>query len=359
MEEKLNVGIIGCGNISDIYLENCTQVFDNLNVKAVSDLIVERAEEKKEKYEIPEVCTSEELLGDPDIDIVLNLTTPDVHAEIALAALESGKHVYGEKPLTISMDDGKKILSLAGKKGLKVGCAPDTFLGGGLQTCRKLIDDGWIGEPVAAEAFMVCHGHESWHPDPEFYYKVGGGPMFDMGPYYLTALVSLMGPISRVTGSARITNSERTITSEAKYGQKIEVDIPTHVAGVMDFENGVVATIITSFDIWDSKLPRIEVHGSLGSLIVPDPNTFGGPIYLKRYDYDKWKQIPLSHGYAVNSRGMGLSDMARAVFDDDKHRANGELAFHVLEAMHGFHIASNSGKHYDMKFKCEQPSALV
>jgi len=359
MVEKLNVGIVGCGNISGIYLKNCTEVFNNLQIKAVADLIVERAEEKKEQYQIPLVCSNDELFSNPEIDIVLNLTTPDAHAEVALAALKAGKHVYGEKPLTINLEDGEKLISLAEEKGLRIGSAPDTFLGGGLQTCRKLIDDGWIGNPVSATAFMVCHGHESWHPDPEFYYKVGGGPMFDMGPYYLTALVSLMGPISRVTGSARITFPERTITSEAKYGQVINVDVPTHVAGIMDFENGAVASIITSFDIWDSTLPRIEIYGSEGSIVVPDPNTFGGPIYLKRHNHEEWKEIPLSHGYAVNSRGLGLSDMAAAIINGGKHRASGELAFHVLEAMHGFHIASNNGKHYNMKSKCEQPAALV
>lgn len=359
MVEKLNIGIVGCGNISGIYLKNCTGVFDNLQVKAVADLIVERAEAKKEEYDLPLVCSNDELFNNPEIDIVLNLTTPDAHAEVALGALKAGKHVYGEKPLAVSLENGKKMVRLAKEKGLKIGAAPDTFLGGGLQTCRKLIDDGWIGKPVSATAFMVNHGHESWHPDPEFYYKVGGGPMFDMGPYYLTALVSLMGPISRVTGSARITFPERTITSEAKNGQIINVDVPTHIAGVMDFENGAVASIITSFDIWDSTLPRIEIYGSEGSIVVPDPNTFGGPIYLKRHNHEEWKEIPLSHGYTVNSRGLGLSDMAQAIIDDGKHRASGELALHVLEAMHGFHIASDSGKHYNMQSKCEQPAPLV
>ena len=357
--DKVKVGIIGCGNISDIYLKNCTEVFnDILEVVACADLISERAKEKVQQYNIPKACSVEELLADPDIEIVINLTIPKAHAEVCLAALNAGKSVYVEKPLAITREDGKKILETAKEKGLLVGGAPDTFLGGGLQTCRKLIDDGWIGQPVAATAFMVCHGHESWHPDPEFYYKVGGGPMFDMGPYYLTALISLMGPVRRVTGSARITFPERLITSEPKHGTKITVDVPTHVAGIMDFDSGAVGTILTSFDVWDSQLPRIEIYGSKGSMIVPDPNTFGGPVFIKRAGDKEWAQMPLSHGYAENSRGIGVSDMARALREGGKHRANGDMMYHVLEIMHGFHDASNEGRHIELESTCQQPEVL-
>ncbi|MFW5985763.1 MAG: Gfo/Idh/MocA family protein [Halanaerobiales bacterium] len=356
--KKIRIGIVGCGNISDIYLKNCTQVFDNLEVKAVSDLKINRARAKKEQYNIDNVYTLEEMLADPEIEIILNLTTPDAHAGIAMASLKAGKHTYGEKPLTIVLEEGKEIIEFAKEKGLMVGCAPDTFLGGGLQTCRKLIDDGWIGQPVAATAFMVCHGHESWHPDPGFYYKEGGGPMFDMGPYYLTALVSLLGPIERVTASANITFPERTITSQPRYGEKIKVEVPTHVAGIMDFKTGAAGTIITSFDIWGSQLPRIEIYGSKGSLLVPDPNTFAGPVFLKRHNYEEWKEIPLSHGYTENSRGLGVSDMARAIKNGERNRASGELAYHVLETMHGFHIADKQGRHYQLKSDCQQPAPL-
>ncbi|MFY9297400.1 MAG: Gfo/Idh/MocA family oxidoreductase [Clostridiales bacterium] len=354
---KVKVGIIGCGNISDIYLKNCTQVFDNLEVVSCADLIRERAEQKAEEYNI-KACSVEELLSDPEIEIVINLTIPKAHAEVCLAALEAGKHVYVEKPLAITREDGKKILETAKEKGLLVGGAPDTFLGAGLQTCRKLIEDGWIGQPIGATAFMVNHGHESWHPDPEFYYKVGGGPMFDMGPYYLTALISLMGPIKRVTGSARITFPERLITSEPKYGTKISVDVPTHVAGIMDFESGAIGTILTSFDVWGSQLPRIEVYGTTGSMIVPDPNTFGGPVLIKRAGDKDWIEMPLSHGYAENSRGLGVSDMARALREGGLHRANGDMLYHVLDVMHGFHDASNQGKHIELESTCKQPEPL-
>ncbi len=214
-----------------------------------------------------------DLLADPSIDIVINLTIPAAHAEVSMAVLDSGKSVYSEKPLALNTRDGRAILERAQLKGVRVGGAPDTFLGAGLQTCRKLIDDGWIGEPVAATAYMTNHGHESWHPDPEFYYQTGGGPMFDMGPYYLTALVSMLGPVSRVTGSTRITFPERTITSEKKYGKKVEVEVPTHVAGVLDFASGVIGNIITSFDVWAAQLPSSKSTRPKDRSSLPDPNT--------------------------------------------------------------------------------------
>jgi predicted dehydrogenase len=355
---KVKIGIIGCGNISGIYLKNCTQMFDILDVVACADLDIERAKAKAEEFNIPKACSVEELLANEDIQIVINLTIPKAHTEVCMAALNAGKNVYVEKPFAITREDGLKILNTAKEKGLLVGGAPDTFLGGGIQTCRKLIDDGWIGEPVAATAFMTCHGHEGWHPDPEFYYKVGAGPMFDMGPYYLIALVSLLGPVRRVTGSTRISFPERTITSQPKYGTKIKVDVPTHVAGILDFERGAVGTVITSFDIWSAQLPCIEIYGSSGTLSVPDPNTFGGPVMIKRQGASEWSEIPLLFDYSENSRGIGVADMACSLSSGEKHRANGELTYHVLEIMHGFHDASRDGKHYELKSTCMRPEPL-
>lgn len=355
---KVKIGVVGCGYISGIYLKNLTTVFDITEVVACSDIIPERARMKAEEFGIPKACSVDELLNDPEIDIVLNLTIPAAHAEVNLAALDAGKNVYVEKPLAITREDGKKIVEKARQKGLLVGCAPDTFLGGGLQTCRKLIDDGWVGKPVATTAFMLCHGHEGWHPDPEFYYKVGGGPLFDMGPYYLTALVSLLGPVSRVTGSAKVTFPKRVITSEAKRGNTIDVEVPTHIAGILDFCGGVTGTLITSFDVWHTQLPRIEIYGSEGTISVPDPNCFGGPVLVRRYDQGEWMEIPLSHGYSENSRGLGVADMAYALLNGRKNRANGEMAYHVLDMMHGFHDASIGGKHYDLQSTCVQPAAL-
>ena len=356
--KKVKVGIIGCGNISGIYLNNCLKVFKILEVAACADIDLNRAEEKAAEFGVPKFCTVQDLLADPEIRIVINLTIPKAHAEVSLAALEAGKSVYNEKPLAITREDGQKILKLAKSKGLLVGGAPDTFMGAGIQTCRKLIDDGWIGTPVAATAFMTCHGHESWHPDPEFYYKVGGGPMFDMGPYYLTALVNLIGPIKRITGSAKITFPERNISSQPKSGTKITVDTPTHIAGVMDFDNGAIGSIITSFDVWHSHLPLVEVHGTEGSLNVPDPNSFGGPIFVRRYNCNEWKEIPLTHTYAENRRGIGVADMAYALQSGRPHRANGELTYHVLDAMHAFLEASAEGRHIDLTSSCQKPAAL-
>jgi predicted dehydrogenase len=357
MMRKVNVGIIGCGNISAIYFK-AGKRFDILEITACADLDLERAKARAEEFGVPKACTVEGLLGDPDIDIVINLTIPNAHAEVCLAALEAGKHVYVEKPLAVTREDGQKILNTAKERGLLVGAAPDTFLGGGIQTCRKLIDDGWIGQPVAATAFMMSQGHEHWHPDPAFYYKTGGGPMFDMGPYYLTALVNLLGPVRRVTGSTRITFPERTVTSQPKYGEKITVETPTHIAGVLDFESGAIATLVTSFDVKSAKLPNIEIYGSEGSMIVPDPNTFGGPVYIRRHGETEWTEMPLTHDYTDNSRGVGVADMAYALVSGRPHRANGELGYHVLELMHGFHDASNEGKHYEVKSTCEQPKPL-
>lgn len=356
--KKIKAGIVGCGVISDIYLKNLTEVFKNIELIACADLFVEKAKEKCQQYSIPNAYTVDEIMADSDIEMILNLTIPQAHTEINMRALKAGKHVYCEKPLALNREDAHKVLEYSESKGLLVGCAPDTFLGAGIQTCRKIIDDGWIGKPIAATAFMSCHGHESWHAAPEFYYKAGGGPMLDMGPYYLTALVNLIGPVKRVAGMAKKSFNQRTITSEPKYGQIIDVEVDTHVVGLIDFENGAAGTILTSFDIWDANLPRIEIYGTLGSLSVPDPNTFGGPVRLKLYNHDEWKEIPLSHIYEENSRGIGFSDMACAIMESKQHRASGMIAAHVLDIMLSIIDSSNEGSYKDIQFKCQQPEAM-
>ncbi len=355
--KKVKVGVVGCGNISSVYLRDFKWL-DILDIAACADLIPERAQARATEFGVPRACSVQDLLADPAIEIVLNLTIPIAHAEVGLAALQAGKSVYNEKPLAISREDGRKMLELARAKGLLVGCAPDTFMGAGLQTCRKLIDEGAIGTPVAATAFMMGHGHESWHPDPEFYYKTGGGPMFDMGPYYLTALVSLIGPVRRVTGSTRITFPERTITSQPKRGTVIKVDVPTHVAGVMDFENGAIGSIITSFDVWNHRLPHIEIYGTEGSLGVPDPNGFGGPVLLRKPGEKEWAPVPLSHLYSEQSRGLGVADMAYALRTGRPQRASGALAFHVLDIMHAFHDAAREGRHIELSSGVARPAPL-
>lgn len=355
---KLKVGIVGCGKISGAYMNKAT-FFDSYEIVACADLDMDRARAQAAEYKIAKACTVEELIGDREIDLVVNLTIPNAHADICLKALNAGKHVYVEKPLAITREEGKQIVETARAKGLLAGCAPDTFLGGGVQTSIKLIDDGWIGEPNAATAFMIGRGHEHWHPAPEFYYKAGGGPMFDMGPYYLTALVALLGPIRAVTGMTRITFPERTILSQPLAGQTIVVDVPTHVSGLLEFRSGAIGTIITSFDAFGgTALPCIEIYGSEGTLSVPDPNTFGGPVRIRRKDAKEWTELPLTHGFTENGRGLGVADMAHAVLTGRKHRPSAELAFHVLEAMHGFHDASDSRCHYEMTSTVERPAPL-
>jgi len=355
--QPVKVGLVGSGFISGIYLEN-SKIFNSFDVVACADLIMERAEGRAKEFDIPKACSTEEVMADPDIELVLNLTTPDGHYSVAKQAIEAGKSVYNEKPLAIDLADGKELVEIAKEAGVLVGGAPDTFLGGGIQTCRKLIDDGWIGEPIAVNSFLANHGHESWHPDPEFYYKKGGGPMFDMGPYYLTALVNLVGPIRQVKASTQATFEERTITSEPKFGTKIKVDVPTHIVGIMDFHNNATGSILTSFDVWAAQLPRIEIYGILGSLSVPDPNTFGGPVKIYLPENKEWREVPVSHGYTFNSRGLGVADMANALRSGRLHRANGDLTYHVLEAMHAFHNASDNERTVTLESTVEKPAPL-
>jgi predicted dehydrogenase len=356
MAAKVNVGIIGCGNIFPAYVRGC-RAFDILDIVACADIDVSRAEARAVEFNIPKAYGVADLLADPDVQIVINLTVPLVHAEVSLAAIEAGKHVHSEKPLAVHREDGKRILEAAEAKGVLVGCAPDTFLGGGLQTCRKLIDDGAIGRPVAATAFMAGRGPESWHPNPDFFYKLGGGPLFDMGPYYLTALVHLLGGVKRVTGSAQISFAERVATSNEHNGRRIGVDVPTHIAGVLDFESGAVGTLITSFDVWSHNLPRIEIYGSEGSLSVPDPNTFGGVVQVWRHDTKAWQEVPHTHSDDVG-RGIGVADMAYALTTGRPHRASGKLAYHVLDIMHALQEASEQGQHITLTSGVERPAPL-
>ncbi|MGI8909924.1 MAG: Gfo/Idh/MocA family protein [Rubrobacteraceae bacterium] len=356
-DAPVKIGVMGAGKISGIYLQNGA-VFDDLEMIACADLLVERAEEQARTYGVPKACGPEELLADPEVEVVLNLTIPAVHAGVSLAALEAGKHVYTEKPLAVDREDGLRMMEVAEEKELLIGCAPDTFLGGGLQTCRKVLDEGVIGEPVALTAVMMTHGPEDWHPNPDFFYQPGAGPMFDMGPYYLTALATLIGPIRRVTGSARATFPERTITSQPLAGTPITVNTPTHVAGVMDFESGAVGTLVTSFDVWSEEHSRIDVYGTEGTLSLPDPNTFGGPVRVWRSDENAWTEVPLTHPYTGNSRGLGLADMAQALRSGRRHRASGELGFHVLDAIHAFLDSSVSGRHVEVTSAFDRPKPL-
>jgi predicted dehydrogenase len=355
--KKTKVGIIGCGNISGIYCKTLKKMAAT-DLVAVADLLLPRAKGRATEFGIARACSVKQLLADPEIGIVVNLTIPKAHAEVAMQVLKAGKSVYNEKPLAVTRDQAAAMLKLAAEKKVRIGCAPDTFLGAGIQTCRKLIDDGWIGKPVAATAFMMCRGHEGWHPDPDFYYQPGGGPMFDMGPYYLTALVNLIGPIRRISGSARVTFPERVITSQPKNGTVIKVNTPTHLAGVVDFANGAIGTIVTSFDVVAHTHSCIEIYGTDGSILVPDPNGFGGDVKVKRRGQADWAIVPHTHAYPENSRGLGVADMAAGIASGRPHRASGELAAHVLDAMQAFLDASESGKAVILGTTCNQPAPM-
>jgi len=353
------IGVVGMGNISKIYLDNLTGIFGNkVSLTAVGSKTLSRAEKAAKDYNVTAFKTLDEMLRSKDIDIILNLTPPKAHFEVAIEAVKAGKHVYNEKPVCSKREEALELFEAAEEKGVRIGGAPDTFLGAGLQTCRKLIDDGWIGQPVAATAFIMNHGHEHWHPAPEFFYKEGGGPMFDVGPYYITALVNLFGAVKRVCGSAKISHETRTITNQYQNGEKIDVEVPTHIAGVLDFKNGAIATIITSFDVYSHTLPFIEIYGTEGTMQVPDPNTFGGPVLVKRFREEKWSEIPLLKKYSENSRGLGVVEMAMAIEENCPHRASFELTYHVLDIMHGIHDASSSGRYYKVKSRCKRPEAL-
>jgi predicted dehydrogenase len=351
------VGIIGCGVISDVYAKKMNEL-PFVELVACADLMPDRAQKLAKEHGIPKTLSAEELIADPEVGVVVNLTIPTVHYEVSLAAIEAGKDVFSEKPLALTLEEGLALGKAAAAKGVRVGCAPDTFLGAGLQTCRKLIDDGAIGEPVAANGFMQSPGPESWHPGPQMFYQRGAGPLFDMGPYYLTALVSLLGPARRVTGSARVTHAQRKIGSEPLRGQMMDVEVPTHVASVIDLASGPVATLVTSFDVQTTRLRNIEIYGTEGTLSVPDPNTFGGVIGLRKSGEKQWEEVPLTHGNTKQSRGIGLGDMVRAIQENRPHRASLELSSHVLELMESSVAASDSGRHVEPQTTCERPASL-
>jgi len=342
-----NIAVVGCGKISDIYLSNITNVFDNVCVYAVCDLDEDKAKEKSEKYDA-EIMSLDEILQDKAVDIVLILTTPSTHYNICRKSIKAKKSVYVEKPLSVTYEEGAELVRLASENKVLLGCAPDTFMGAGIHTARKIIDDGLIGEIIGASAFMLSAGPESWHPSPEFYYKQGGGPLFDMGPYYLTALANLIGPVKSVMGMSNCKRKQRTITSEQKYGQKIDVDVDTHINALVNFENGATGNIIMSFDVFGSKLPKIEIYGTKGSLIVPDPNKYSGEVLLKQHTDSDFKPQQLVNSFSENSRGLGVSDMAYCLINGtDGNCANGKLALHSLEIMEK--ILESGEKHTEIE----------
>ncbi|WP_405791943.1 Gfo/Idh/MocA family protein [Streptomyces sp. NBC_01506] len=359
--KPLNIGIVGAGKISGAYLSTLRSL-DSVRLTAVTDLDEDRARAVAEQAReqdgadvavLPSVAA---LVARDDVDAVLNLTIPAAHAEVALAALRAGKHVYGEKPLAANREEADAVLAAARETGLRVGCAPDTVLGTGTQTARKAVDDGLIGRPVAATAFMTGAGHERWHPDPEFYYRPGGGPLLDMGPYYLSALVHLLGPVVRATGASSRPRARRTIGSGPRAGHTFPVEVDTHITGVLEHASGALSTLVMSFDVRAARLPRVEVHGTDASLSVPDPNNFEGAVEIHRGD--GWEALPPSAGYPGAGRGTGLADLAEALSDGRPHRASAELAAHVLDIMLTLMDAADQGRALPVTSTCERPAPV-
>ncbi len=353
--EPVRIGLIGCGVISNAYL-SISERFPILDFVACADLVPEAAKRTEAKFGIPAMST-DRLLARDDIEVVLNLTIPAAHGEINLAALAHNKHAFCEKPFGLDVDEGARVLQRARELNLRVGSAPDTFLGGGHQTVRHLIDRGTIGKPLSGTAFMMGHGHESWHPAPEFYYKLGGGPLFDMGPYYITTLVNALGPIKRVAAITGRGFSKRTITSKPKFGDIIDVEVDTHTSGTLEFRNGAIVTVVMSFDVWHHSNRFIEIHGAEKSLSCPDPNGFGGKVQVNGPGRS-WEDQALTHANRENSRSIGLADMCVGIRTGRPHRASGDLAFHVLEVMEAFGKSSATGRHIELTSEPQRPAPL-
>ncbi|WP_114577095.1 Gfo/Idh/MocA family protein [Saliphagus sp. LR7] len=353
--DPVSVGLVGCGSISDAYLSN--DAFDCYEIVACGDLDRERAEATAAEYGI-DARPVDDLLSDPAIEAIVNLTPPSVHAQVCTSALEADTHVYTEKPFATTVEDAREVVDLAAERDLLVGSAPDTVLGAALQTCRTVVEEGRIGRPIGATAIWTSPGHEAWHPDPDLYYGEGGGPLFDMGPYYVTALVSLLGPATRVAGSVGAADDERTIGSGPREGESIDVSVPTHESGVVDFDSGAIATLLTSFDVQGSTLPEpaFELYGTEGTLALPDPNHFDGEVAIHRGG--EVEAVEHTHEY-VAGRGAGVADLAYAIRDEGwTHRTSGTLALHVLEALAGIRDSSSEGEHVPIEADLELPPAL-
>lgn len=361
--KPVSVAMIGVGSISGIYLKNLHSLFsDQLRLVGVCDLVRERAEKAQAEYAVPKLYeTMHEAFADPEVEVVLNLTRPSEHFEVSKAAIAAGKHVYTEKPLGATFEEGTELLRLAAEKGVLCAGAPDTFLGAGIQQCRRLIDSGAIGTPVGAAGFMICRGHETWHPDPDFYYQYGGGPMLDMGPYYVTALVNLLGRVRSVQAVTKASFPTRLITSQPHFGTVINVRVPTLYQGILEFESGAVGSLFTTFDVHYPFQARLEIYGSEGTLYVPDPNMFNGEIRLFKPGMKEPQLIPeRDFGFADNSRGLGLADFARCLRGEQGFaRADARQIYHVLEILTSFEKASKARAAIDLASPYARQDALA
>lgn len=359
MRTKVKMGVIGCGQISAIYLQNCTQTFDILDVVACADLVPELAQKRAEEFKVPLACSVDELLAHPEIEIVLNLTAPTVHAAVNRQILEAGKHVYTEKPFALNAEDADEVLALAKQKGLLVGCAPDTILGAALQTSRKLIDDGWIGTPYAASgSVFMGNAFGVTRPNIQDYLELGWDPLFDMAPYYLSAFVNLLGPVSKVAGSVGQVHQAVTISNpkSPRFGERLAITAPQHATAALTFESGAIASLQVAKESF-GYAPRLEIYGTEGILYAPDPNMFFGDISVLRPD-GSVQSFPYSHGFAENSRGIGVADMAYAIRSGRPHRVSGELARHVLDITLGIFESARSEQHVKLQTRVERPAPL-
>jgi predicted dehydrogenase len=368
-DKKTLIGIIGCGNISDAYFKGAARSL-YVQVKGCADLNAEAAQAKAELYGATAMSLPA-LLADPDISLVVNLTVPLAHAAVSQQIVEAGKHVYSEKPLAAKFADAAALMARAQAKGVRVGCAPDTFMGASHQACRRALDAGAIGKPVGGAAVIMSHGAESWHPNPAFFYKAGGGPVLDMGPYYVTQLVNLLGPVRRAVAAATIGSPTRTITSEPLKGTTIDVDVPTTVNGVLEFAGGANVSLSASWDVWKhNRTTPIEIYGTEGTLLGVDPNFFGNTPRLCGPDGDLRDVDIAAHPFGTPNREMrngtmqadyrmiGLVDMAMAMQQRRAHRANGAMALHVLEVLEALITSSASGRFVDLTTSCERPEPV-
>jgi predicted dehydrogenase len=352
--KPVGIGIVGAGVISEVYMKNLSSLFPNTYLVGVSDIIPERAEKRAEEFKTT-AMSNDEIFNHPEVELVVCLTPPLAHAEIGMAALNAGKNFYTEKPFATDRADGQKMIELAREKGLQVGSAPDTFMGGGLQMSRALIDQGLIGEPIAVDAAIRNHGMEAWHPEPDFFFAPGAGPLLDVGVYYVTAMATILGPYKSVSAVARATFPERTIGNGAREGEKIPVTTPTHISAVIEFESGVLGSLTASFDLWETDFARLTIYGTEGTLRLPDPNTFGGPIQYLQGGTDKWVEIPVTVPNTENSRGLGANDLAKVVREGGKSRVDGSLGFHVLDFMSSVLESAERGQRVEIESTFEKP----
>jgi len=360
---NMGVGIIGCGNISTAYLR-LSKLFKGLEVRACADMNLENAQKQAEAFGI-RANTVDELLASDDIDMVVNLTIPDAHFEVSKSVLLAGKHVYSEKPFVLTLEEGRELAELAAAKNLRVGSAPDTFMGGAHQLARHLVDNGDVGRITSGTCFVQSPGMEMWHPNPDFFFQVGGGPMLDMGPYYISNLVQLLGPVKRVVSIASSANEYRTITSEPRNGEKIKVETPTTLHALLEFHSGASIMFGASWDVWHQSHSNMELYGTEGSLYVPDPNYFGGEVRMTHKGAfangtPSWPHPfgEANDGEKANYRTAGLADMAQAILEDRPHRCSLEFALHVVDVMTSILASGEQGQFIDLTTTCERPAAL-